>query len=77
MTAIILSAGHGSMLLTGFEVRTFGSAMEFVQRKRPDLSACLILDVRLPALSGLDLMKGARHVEGPSEPRCTISTQEE
>jgi len=32
--------------------------MEFVQSKRPDLSACLIVDVRLSALSGLDLMKG-------------------
>src|SRR5579863_7826108 len=39
----------------GFAVRTFGSASEFVQSKRPDLSACLILDVELPGLSGLDL----------------------
>ena len=39
----------------GFAVRTFGSATEFVQSKRPDLSACLILDVELPGLSGLDL----------------------
>jgi FixJ family two-component response regulator len=39
----------------GFEVRTFGSATEFVQSKRPDLSACLVLDVELPGLSGLDL----------------------
>src|SRR5579863_1526569 len=39
----------------GFAVRTFQSATEFVQSKRPDLSACLILDVELPGLSGLDL----------------------
>src|ERR1700677_4688384 len=39
----------------GFEVRTFGSATDFLQSKRPDLSACLILDVELPGLSGLDL----------------------
>jgi FixJ family two-component response regulator len=39
----------------GFEVRTFGSATEFIQSQRPDLSACLILDVELPGLSGLDL----------------------
>jgi FixJ family two-component response regulator len=39
----------------GFEVRTFGSATEFVRSKRPDLSACLILDVELPGVSGLDL----------------------
>ncbi len=39
----------------GFAVQTFGSATEFIQTKRPDISACLILDVELPDLSGLDL----------------------
>jgi FixJ family two-component response regulator len=39
----------------GFTVRTFGSATEFSQSKRPDISACLILDIELPGLSGLDL----------------------
>jgi len=39
----------------GFAAQTFGSATEFIQAKRPDASACLILDVELPDLSGLDL----------------------
>ncbi len=39
----------------GFMVRTFGSATDFVRGERPDLPACLILDVQLPGLSGLDL----------------------
>ena len=39
----------------GFTVRTFGSAIDFLESKRPDLPACLILDVELPGLSGLDL----------------------
>src|SRR4051812_2195875 len=39
----------------GFAVQTFGSAIEFVEGKRPDIPACLILDVELPDLSGLDL----------------------
>jgi FixJ family two-component response regulator len=39
----------------GFTVRTFGSATEFIRSKRPDVSACLILDVELPDFSGLDL----------------------
>jgi FixJ family two-component response regulator len=39
----------------GLAVQTFGSATEFVQCTRPDLAACLILDVELPGLSGLDL----------------------
>jgi FixJ family two-component response regulator len=39
----------------GFTVRTFESATEFLRTARPDLPACLILDVELPGLSGLDL----------------------
>ena len=39
----------------GFAAQTYGSAMEFIQAKRPNASACLILDVELPDLSGLDL----------------------
>ena len=41
----------------GFTVQTFGSATEFVQGRRPDVPACLILDVELPDISGLDLQK--------------------
>lgn len=36
------------------DVRTFGSAAEFLRGKLPDRPACLVLDVRLPGLSGLD-----------------------
>ena len=39
----------------GFAAQTFGSATEFIHAKRPDVSGCLILDVELPDLSGLDL----------------------
>jgi FixJ family two-component response regulator len=39
----------------GFAAQTFGSATEFIQAKRPDIPACLILDIELPDLSGLDL----------------------
>jgi FixJ family two-component response regulator len=35
-------------------VETFGSAPEFLQSKLPDAPGCLVLDVRLPGLSGLD-----------------------
>jgi FixJ family two-component response regulator len=39
----------------GFAAHAFASATEFIQAKRPDIPACLILDVELPGLSGLDL----------------------
>lgn len=39
----------------GLAVRAFASAGEFLRANRPDISACLILDIELPDLSGLDL----------------------
>lgn len=41
----------------GIEVQTYSSAQEFLRGKRPDVPGCLVLDVRLPDLSGLDLQQ--------------------
>ena len=41
----------------GFNVQTFSSAEEFLSSRHPDVPACLVLDVRLPNLSGLDLQR--------------------
>jgi FixJ family two-component response regulator len=41
----------------GLEVRAFTSAFEFLNASLPDVPACLVLDVRLPGLSGLDLQR--------------------
>jgi FixJ family two-component response regulator len=41
----------------GLEVQTFPSAKDFLQSERPDGPGCLVLDVRLPGLSGLDLQQ--------------------
>jgi FixJ family two-component response regulator len=49
----------------GFEVETFASAQDFLAYQRADLPSCLVLDVRLPDLSGLDLQK--RIMEGNRE----------
>jgi FixJ family two-component response regulator len=38
----------------GLGVEAFGSASEMLQHKLPDVASCLVLDVRLPGLSGLD-----------------------
>jgi FixJ family two-component response regulator len=41
----------------GLEARTFASAQEFLRSERPNAPGCLVLDVRLPGLSGLDLQQ--------------------
>jgi len=38
----------------GLQVELFGSAQEFLLSKRPDAPSCLVLDIRLPGISGLD-----------------------
>ena len=45
------------MRSVGLGVETFATAQEFLQSTRPDVPACLILDVRMPGLSGLDLQR--------------------
>ena len=41
----------------GFSVQSFESASDFLGSRRPDVPSCLVLDVRLPGLSGLDLQQ--------------------
>jgi len=41
----------------GWRVETFASAQEFLARPRAEVPSCLLLDLQLPGLSGLDLQK--------------------
>ncbi len=41
----------------GFEVRSFPSAQEFLDCPRPDVPACLVLDLKMPGKSGLDVQR--------------------
>src|ERR1051325_7724558 len=48
----------GSLVrLAGLRVQTFPSAQEFLAFPRPNVPSCLVLDVQLPGLSGLDLQE--------------------
>jgi len=49
----------------GMKVEAFSSAQEFLRYKRPDTPACLVLDVRLPGPSGLELQRQLGHSEHP------------
>jgi FixJ family two-component response regulator len=41
----------------GFRVATFESGQEFLESKLPEVPSCVVLDVRLPGFSGLDLQR--------------------
>jgi FixJ family two-component response regulator len=41
----------------GLDAQMFSSAQEFLRANRPDVPSCLVLDVRLPDVSGLDLQR--------------------
>lgn len=41
----------------GFEVKTFRSAIEFLNAYSSDMRGCLILDVRMPEMSGMELQR--------------------
>jgi DNA-binding NtrC family response regulator len=47
----------GLIRSAGLKARTFASAQEFLATPRPDVPGCLVLDVNLPGLSGLDLQQ--------------------
>ena len=44
----------------GYLAHTFASAEEFLQSARPNDSACIIADVQMPAMSGLDILAHMR-----------------
>lgn len=50
----------------GVNAETFAAPEDFLRRKRPDVASCLILDVRLPQISGLEvqrkLVEAGRHI---------------
>ena len=49
----------------GFRVATFGSASEFLEAEKPDSPACLLLDLELPDINGLELQRELADREAP------------
>jgi FixJ family two-component response regulator len=47
---------------SGFQVRAFASAKEFLGFPRPEVPACLVLDVRMPGLTGLELQEALARI---------------
>ena len=55
--ASVREALSGLVRSVGLRVETFSSAQEFLRRKPPTGPSCLVLDVGLPGLSGMDLQR--------------------
>jgi FixJ family two-component response regulator len=51
---LVRAAIQGMLKSVGLRSETFGAAQEFLRSKRPDGPSCLVLDVRLPGVNGLD-----------------------
>ena len=51
---LVRASIQGMLKSVGLHSETFGTAQEFLRSKRPDGPSCLILDVRLPGVNGLD-----------------------
>jgi RNA polymerase sigma factor (sigma-70 family) len=49
----------------GLQVQLFGSAQDFLRAKRPEVPGCLILDIRLPGISGLDFQRKLAEANNP------------
>ena len=49
------NAVHGLMKAAGFPARTFASGEEFLESGQQHKSGCLIADIRMPGMSGLEL----------------------
>ena len=49
----------------GWRAETFAAAADYIAYARPDLPACLILDIELPDINGLDLQKQLSHEVHP------------
>jgi FixJ family two-component response regulator len=54
---LVRAAIQGMLKSVGLKAETFGTPQEFLCRQRPDGPSCLILDVELPGMSGLDFQR--------------------
>lgn len=53
----VLEAIQSLIRSVGLHVEAFASAQDFLRSQRPDVPGCLVLDIRLPGFSGLELQR--------------------
>jgi FixJ family two-component response regulator len=57
----VLNALRRTLRIRGFQAKTYGSAQEFLAALPAGLPKCLILDLHMPAMSGLELLQHLAH----------------
>jgi FixJ family two-component response regulator len=55
--ALVRASIAGMLKSVGLRAQTFGTPQEFLRSSRPDAPSCLVLDVRLPGVNGLDFQR--------------------
>src|ERR1700744_4567822 len=70
--ASVRTATNNLLSSHGYLVDTFASAEEFLQSARLNESACVVADVQMPTMSGLDLLAHMRN-EGYAAPFIFIT----
>ena len=53
----ILNATAGFLMIRGFEVQTYASAEDFLEKIGPHTTGCVVTDVRMRGISGIDLAR--------------------
>ena len=54
---LVRAAIQGMLKSVGLQSQTFATAQDFLRSQRPDCPSCLVLDVRLPGINGLDFQR--------------------
>jgi RNA polymerase sigma factor (sigma-70 family) len=70
----ILEALGRLLRVEGFTVRTWNSGLQFLKEHQPDIPGCLVVDVRMPDLDGLELQRALRD-SGSERPIVFVTGQ--
>jgi FixJ family two-component response regulator len=70
--ASVRAATNNLLSSHGYMVRTFTSAADFLQSSQPNESSCVVADVQMPGMSGLDLLEHVR-IQGSDVPFIFIT----
>lgn len=63
--ASFLAAVSRLLRASGFDVKTFPSATKFLDDLKPDAQGCVIADLKMPGVSGLELQDALIHADSP------------